>query len=290
MIRIRFVALLSVCLVLATAAQVRAQAVSNADDNARILAGLEPAANSPLNRLTQDQSFKSHVARFDMAFGRLDGEQLAKVREWSGQNVNSRRQMMYYLFSGPDFLYANAFFPNATTYIFAGLEPVGPIPDLAKLPRGSIGSTLRNIQVSLGSILSVSYFITAHMKTDLNSGPVFGTLPILYVFLVRTGHTIRDVTLVNLDEEGNLRLGDGVREKSTARGVRIGFSTSSGDVNFNAWSARALRSFNERERIIFFISGRSEGITLNSLRPSPTRRGTASGLLATSPHNPTHRL
>ena len=35
---------------------------------------------------------------------------------------------MFYMFSGPDFLYANAFFPNASTYILCGIEPVGPVP------------------------------------------------------------------------------------------------------------------------------------------------------------------
>jgi len=34
---------------------------------------------------------------------------------------------MYYMFSGPDFLYAYTFFPNANTYILAGLEPVGQV-------------------------------------------------------------------------------------------------------------------------------------------------------------------
>ncbi len=136
--------------------------------------------------------------------------------------------MMYYLFSGPDFLYANSFFPHATTYLFGGLEPVGQIPDLTKLPQGTIGQTLRKIQVSLHSILSLSYFITAHMRTDLNSGPVSGTLPILYVFLARSGKTIHDVSLVHLDENGNLQPGDGLRVKSTARGVKIVFSAGDG--------------------------------------------------------------
>ena len=40
---------------------------------------------------------------------------------------------MLYMFSGPDFLYATSFFPNAATYVLAGLEPVGQIPDLIGL-------------------------------------------------------------------------------------------------------------------------------------------------------------
>ena len=32
---------------------------------------------------------------------------------------------MFYMFSGPDFLYADTFFPNASTYILCGIEPMG---------------------------------------------------------------------------------------------------------------------------------------------------------------------
>ena len=39
------------------------------------------------------------------------------------------------------------------------------------------------------------------MKTELHVGPVYGTLPILYVFLARTGKTIEDVSFVGLDED-----------------------------------------------------------------------------------------
>jgi hypothetical protein len=37
---------------------------------------------------------------------------------------------MLYMFSSPDFLYATSLFTNTATYVLAGLEPVGPIPDL----------------------------------------------------------------------------------------------------------------------------------------------------------------
>jgi len=52
---------------------------------------------------------------------------------------------MFYMFSGPDFLYADAFFPEATTYVMAGLEPPGQIPDLQKMPRGSLGPSLGSV-------------------------------------------------------------------------------------------------------------------------------------------------
>ena len=220
-----FIAAIAAILILATTVRAQSEEVASADDTARFLAGMQPSAKSPLAQLRQDWSVQEHANRFDAAFGKLEDQQLAKIREWSSANMRSPKPMMYYLFSGPDFLYANAFFPNASTYVLSGLEPVGQIPDLMKLPRSAIAQTLRSIQVSLSSILSVSYFITKNMREDLNNGPASGTLPILYVFLARSGKVIRDVSLVNLDEQGNLQSGDGVRAKSTARGVKIVFAS-----------------------------------------------------------------
>jgi hypothetical protein len=49
------------------------------------------------------------------------------------------------------------------------------------------------------------------MKTQLRNGPVYGTLPILYVFLARTGKTVHEVELVSLDEYGNLHFAGPIR-------------------------------------------------------------------------------
>ena len=54
----------------------------------------------------------------------------------------------------------------------------------------------------MSSILSFSFFITKQMKVDLHAGQLSGTLPILYVFLARSGKTIRDVSPVALDDKG----------------------------------------------------------------------------------------
>jgi hypothetical protein len=77
----------------------------------------------------------------------------------------------------------------------------------------------------LGTILNFSFFITKKMKTELYNGPVTGTLPILYVFLARTGKTIHEVSFVGLDQAGNF-VSPGAR--SASRGVKIVFSDGFG--------------------------------------------------------------
>ena len=212
----------------AVGSRYRAARAVSADDTARFLAGMPPSAASPLTPLMQDPSWQQHAKFFDAAFGQLEQRQLSKIRTWADANLSAPRPTMFYMFSGPDFLYADAFYSKATTYVLSALEPVGSVPDLTRLPRGGIGSALYNVERSMGSILSFSFFITKLMKADLRAGQLSGTLPILYVFLARSGKTIRDVSPVALDALAWCILAGENPGKNATRGVRIVFAGSDG--------------------------------------------------------------
>src|SRR5260370_5539133 len=132
------------------------------------------------------------------------------------------------MFSGPDFLYADAFYSKATTYVLSALEPPGSVPDLSRLPRGGVGAAVYNVERSLGSILSFSFFITKQMKVDLHAGQISGTLPILYVFLARSGKTIRSVSPVALDDKGMAYFGNENPGANAVPGAPIIFAGSDG--------------------------------------------------------------
>ncbi|WP_316214805.1 MULTISPECIES: hypothetical protein [unclassified Bradyrhizobium] len=227
MVRFPNVQTLVLWIVLLGTGSAHAQTVSP-DDTARVLAGMQPSAGSPLAALTQDPSWQRHAKFFDNAFGQLEQRQLSKIRAWADTNLAAPRPTMFYFFSGPDFLYADAFHSKATTYVMAALEPTGPVPDLTRLPRGGIGSALAYVEHSLQSILSFSFFITKQMKTDLHEGDVNGTLPILYVFLARSGKTIHTVELVWLDDTGAVHGSNEQSNPNATRGARISFAGSDG--------------------------------------------------------------
>ncbi len=147
------------------------------------MAGLQPSSDSPLAALTKDPARLSHARYFDAMFAREGSAHLSKVREFSKEYLSEKHDAMLYMFSGPDFLYANSFFPNASIYVLAGLEPVGEIPDLTGLSPRAVDEELRNLENSMDSLFSFSFFITQKMKVRLHEGPVYGTLPVLYVFL-----------------------------------------------------------------------------------------------------------
>jgi hypothetical protein len=196
------------------------------DATAKFLAGL-PVRDTPLESYVNVPGWTSHAAEFDRAWKQLDQRQLSKIRAWAPQALGAAYEdqgPMYYMFSGPDFLYANAFFPNASTYILCGVEPVGPIPDVTKVPRPALVASLGNLRKSLESVLSFNFFITKNMKVDLRATQLTGTLPVLYVFLARAGCTIQSVELVNLDKTGAF-VAEG---KGTTPGVKIVFTGATG--------------------------------------------------------------
>jgi hypothetical protein len=211
------------------------------NDTARFLAGLSPADDSPLAGLTRDPAWQQHARYFNSIFSREESISLSKIRVFSRDRLPEKHDTMFYMFSGPDFLYAVSFFPSATTYVLAGLEPVGAVPQLTNLMRPTVYGTLRNLEVSLGTLLNYSFFITKNMKVQLHEGPVYGTLPILYVFLARTGKTVHEVSFGGLDRDGNFQVleesagADGKGGKSGKRsiptaapGVKIVFSDGDG--------------------------------------------------------------
>lgn len=212
-----------------TPAQVLAADTISPNDAARYLAGLAPAATSPLAVLTREPAWKRHASVLDQAWKRIEKNQLSRIRDWSAKNITGSRALMLYMFSGPDFLYANAFYPHASTYILSALEPVGPVPNVMKFSRNGRAGALQELRGSMQTVLNYSFFITKQMKSELRTGNMRGTLPLLYVFLARAGKTIRQVEIVDLNPDGTVTLrGNSKVAKGSARGVKIVF-TSAGD-------------------------------------------------------------
>lgn len=216
-----------VACVLTASPALSAEAVTP-NDTARFLAGLPPSAGSPLTALTQDPAWQQHAQLLNTAWAGLEQDQLSRVRSWSRANVTARRPVTYYFFSGPDFVYVDAFFPDSTTYILAGLEPIGPIPDVMALKSRSIGIDLEAMRTSMSTLLGRSYFITSYMGSDLRASQLRGTLPILYVFLARTGKTIHEVSFVAVGADGTLQPSTTTDGKDVTNGVKIVYSGSSG--------------------------------------------------------------
>jgi len=229
MAKMRLAALIATFAVaLSFASASRAAPPASADDTARFLAGLPPSDGSPLATYTTDAYWKQHAHAFDEAWGGLENRQLSKIRALVSKNFTDPQPLLFYLFSGPDFLYADAFFPSADTYVMAGLEPPGQLPDLRKFSHAELADALRELKTSLNSVLSYSFFQTKFMSYDLRKTRMPGTLPVLMVFLARSGKTIYDVSSFDLLSDGTIHPSEDKVANATSKGVKIVFSDNVG--------------------------------------------------------------
>jgi hypothetical protein len=210
--------LLCAFLLVTAPSMLRAADGQASDDIAHFLAGMPPSQSSPLAGLTNDASWKKHAGVFNADWKSLEERQLEKVRAWSAANIKQSQATLFYMFSGPDYLYANAFFPRAKTIIMSGLEHSGAVPELSDFSARTAGAELGGIRAALGNLFKHSYFITSEMSSHLARR---GALPILYVFLARSGKTIREVSLVALDTEGKLHAQGEAGFEPTSKGVKI---------------------------------------------------------------------
>lgn len=174
-------------------------------DLARFFAGMPPSDGSPLASLTQSPAWRSHAATFDEAWADIDRRQISKIRAWSAQHIDNPQATLLYMFSGPDFLYADAFFPDASVYVFAGLEPVGREPNVMAMSPSQWSAGLRQIRTAMGEILAFSFFRTRDMREDLTGGGFPGVLPIIYVFMARADKEIHAIEYMRLSSDGGVR-------------------------------------------------------------------------------------
>src|SRR4030095_13010085 len=139
------------------------------NDVARFLAGMPLRADSPLAPLMRDPAWQAHAAFFEEQFSKLNLRQLQKLHGWQATYLPESVQpipVVFYMFSGPDFLYVDQFFPRAPVYVLCGKESLGPPPDPLRI--ANLSGALGNLENAMKSSLNTTYFITRDMKVDLH--------------------------------------------------------------------------------------------------------------------------
>jgi len=190
------------------------------NDVARFLAGMPVPENSPLSPLTRDPAWQQHAAFFEEQFTKLNVRQLQKLHAWQETYLPESVQpipVAFYMFSGPDFLYVDQFFPKAAVYVLCGKESLGPPPDPLRI--ANLSGALGNLENAMKSALNTTYFITKDMKVDLHEQNLNGVLPILYAFIARADKSITNVTFGSLSSGGGFGAGSG-----STPGVRISYT------------------------------------------------------------------
>ncbi|TVQ48123.1 MAG: hypothetical protein EA365_02380 [Gloeocapsa sp. DLM2.Bin57] len=174
-------------------------------DSAKFMAGIAVESDSHLYQLQQTQAWQNHQNFLNNAWNQLETQQLSKVRNWSDSelsNINQGNPVVFYPFSGPDFLYAYSFFPTGREYVLIGLEPIGWIPPFTELSPTENDAKLTQLRDSLQAILQWSFFRTNDMKVDMAQQ---GVLPYIFMFMARTNNQILDVQYVGIDTNATIQ-------------------------------------------------------------------------------------
>lgn len=195
------------------------------DDTARWLAGLHPQGEA-LATFSLVPAWKNHAKAVDAAWTGSERNRIARVREWAPTamgEASTANSPVFYFFSGADFLYPHALFPNAKTYVLCAREPVGSQPDPTRIPPGELSGALSTFRKSVGSLLDFSFFITKDLRKDVGQRHIPGILPVLELILAREGAHVAGVQMVHCSDAGIISP-EG-KAKGGSPGVRIQFRT-----------------------------------------------------------------
>ena len=200
------------------------------DDQAAFISGMPYNTNKCLSRLDSLIKWKHYSSDMDKMFSQSTSLRLNKMKTWADSELikNQSITTVFYPFSGPDFLNAHIFYPDADQYIMIAQEPIGSLPDICNMRPDSVKSYLNKINNSLKDIFKRSYFITKEMNNDLRKTKVNGTLPLISLFIKRTGHQIVSVERIGVDSLGKVHFTDSLKnKKNIISGIKIDFLTPS---------------------------------------------------------------
>jgi hypothetical protein len=194
------------------------------DEIASFISGIPYGKSECLAKYDSLIKWKLYAQELDKLFSNAYSLRLEKMRKWSSTELKKDQNTttVFYPFSGPDFLNANIYYPDADQYIMIAQEPIGHLPDICSMHPDSVKSYLNSINNSMKDIFKRSYFITSKMNDDLKKTKVNGTVPLMALFMKRSGHKIVAIQRIAVDSAGDLHLLDSLKAKTKlVQGVRI---------------------------------------------------------------------
>ena len=191
---------------------------------AYLISGLD---QSYFNKSIVDSAFwVKYSNKVNKSFSKIKANRLDKMTLWLDEETEGHSKdttMLFYPFSGADFLHAYHFFPNANEYLLLAKESIGEIPELSSMNNGDVAKYLDGVNFALRDIYRRSYFITKNMRSDIKEKQIEGLLPLFYWFIARTDHQIieKHNVFINKNGEKNIIDSASIAEKKSIRGVEF---------------------------------------------------------------------
>ncbi len=175
------------------------------NDLAAFISGSSLSPENSFFSQAQSAEWQSYHQRMDSLWAEFEIK-TEGIAHWQIQNLPDRVDEVFYPFSGPDVPYLMLFYPNASRYYLLALEPVGSaLPSPAGEEIHSLSDTCKIYDCyfnSVSFVLSSGFFRTEDMREDFSGSGTAGVLPILIMFLNRTGNEILSVCPGSFNEKG----------------------------------------------------------------------------------------
>ncbi len=199
------------------------------NDIALFIAGIENNnEKNTLAGIARTREWQNYSVAFSSSWAAYDSTVIDVIQEWSATHLTVY-DTVFYPFSGPDYNYINALFPNSNYYVLIGLEKTGNIPNINKMPADTVPVFLSHVKKSLYYNLQHSFFRTKSMEKELNTDMLDGTIPVLMLFLARHNQIILNMNPVHINSKGYIEISDTLTQyahtidKNFEQGVEIIF-------------------------------------------------------------------
>jgi hypothetical protein len=172
---------------------------SSLQEQAEFLAGIPLPRESLLSPLQKSPEYRDHQRLLQEQWAFCRRIRYAVMQQWGREHLAlnpASRGVLRYLFGGPDFLNAYAFFPDTRVMVLGGLEPVGDLPPPEALDPTALGAALKSLDEALHTSLFCGYFITSEMKPQLAKSSFQGVIPVLFTELALTGNIIESTQMI----------------------------------------------------------------------------------------------
>ncbi len=197
-------------------------------DLALFLAGMPSEEGSEYANFETNAAWQQYSASAQQTWSQINSSKVPAMAQWRDNELKALNEAggtVFYPFSGPDFLHASIFFPEADTLIMIGLEPAGSLPKISEISQKSLGAYFNGIRRSLSTILRNSFFRTIAMAQDFTGKVVSdldGTLPNLLLFMARTDHRALYYSPVRIMPDGSLVTISAEEKASLADSIIVG--------------------------------------------------------------------
>lgn len=198
------------------------------NDAARFLAGFPGRTGGAFEALEREAAWKTHSVEMEKLWGDFERSYLGPAREFQKREMAPTvrySETVFYPFSGPDVPFLMTFFPSGSTYIMAGLEPVGPIPAPSQFTPEMLDKYLSGLRFAAGEMFGRSFFRTSEMDRQFRGQIARGLLPAIFMLLARSGCAIENARHLQLMPDGAVQPAPDIAKP---KGVEIEFRRPDG--------------------------------------------------------------